>query len=127
MPAPADDMTDLDQPVTRRELRQELEAVLKNLATKDDLKVFATKDNLKAFATKDDLKAMSEDLRRHFNTVAESFKADFNLLHDWVEANTSSLAERVGQLETGHGSRLFALETRVTALEVPRSKRPPKR
>lgn len=109
MPAPADDMTDLDQPVTRRELRQELEAVLKNLATKDDLK------------------AMSEDLRRHFNTVAESFKADFNLLHDWVEANTNSLAERVEQLETGHGSRLFALETRVTALEVPRSKRPPKR
>lgn len=129
-------MTGLDQPVTRRELREELEAVLKTLATKDDLKAFATKEDLKAFmtrdealrtfATKDDLKAMSEELRRHFDVVAESFKTHFNTLHDWVKANVNSLATRVETLETDHGSRLLNIEARVTAIEPSRVKRPRK-
>lgn len=38
------------------ELTQEyFDSVVKNLATKDDLKSFATKDDLAGFATKDDL------------------------------------------------------------------------
>ena len=155
MPPPADDMADLDQPVTRRELRQELEAAFKNVATKDDLKAFmtreevlrtfatkedlkafmtrdealrtfATKEDLKAFAMKDDLKAMSEELGRYFDVVAESFKSHFNALHDWVKANVNGLAERVETLETDHGSRLLNLETCITALEPRRLKRPRK-
>ena len=66
-------MTDLDRPVTHRELRAELEAVLKTLATKEDLK---------AFATKDDLHALREELRTHFDMAAESFREQFANLYD---------------------------------------------
>jgi hypothetical protein len=139
MQPPVDDMMDLDRPVTRRELRTELEAVLKTLATKEDLTAFATKEELKAFATKEDLKAFAtkeelkafatkedlkaglrevrDELRTHFDVVAESFRSQFGYLHDWVEANTTGVATRVEQLERGHGARLLSLEGRVTNLE----------
>lgn len=111
-------MTDPDRPVTRRELREELEAVLRTLATKDDLKAFATKEDLKAYPTRDEMNARFDELRTHFNVVAESFKSEFRNLHDWVEANTNSLAARVEKIETGHGARLLALETRMTRCEA---------
>jgi hypothetical protein len=131
MPPFTDDMNDLDRPVTRRELREELQVFatkedLKAFATKEDLKAFATKEELKAFATKEDLDrfATKEDLnkhvtelRTHFDVVAESFKSQFGSLHDWVEANTNSLATRVETLEAGHGARLLSLEGRVTRIE----------
>jgi len=129
-----DVMTDPDRPVTRRELREELEAVLKTLATKEDLKAFATKEDLKAFATKEDLKAFAtnedlkatreemnrrfDELRTHFDVVAESFKSDFKNLHDWVEANTKGLARRLDKVETEHGARLLSLETRMSRREA---------
>ena len=162
-------MTDADRPVTRRELREELEYLfarsfevfatkedLKAFARKEDLKAFATKEDLKAFATKEDLKASAtkadlkafatkadlkafatkadlkafptreemnkrfDDLRVHFNVVAEDFKSQFGDLHDWVKANTNSLATRVETIETGHGARLLSLENRATALEADR-------
>jgi hypothetical protein len=152
-------MTNLDQPVTRRELREELKAFatkedlkafatkedlnafatkedlkafatkedlkafatkedLKAFATKDDLKAFPTKDDLKAFATKDDLLAMRDELRTHFDMVAESFKSDLANLYDWTQTSVGSLGVRVGAIETGHGGRLLSLETRVTSLEL---------
>ena len=97
-------MTDLDRPVTRRELREELKA-------------FTTKDDLKAFATKDDLFRVRDELRTHFDLVAESFKGDFAMLCDWAEANATGLAARVEDIETGHRRRLLALETRVSRIE----------
>jgi hypothetical protein len=119
MPPILDDiMTDPDRPVTRRELREELEAVLRTLATKDDLKAFATKEDLKAYPTRDEMNARFDELRTHFNVVAGSFKSEFRNLHDWVEANTNSLAARVEKIETGHGARLLALETRMTRCEA---------
>lgn len=108
MPPLLEDMTDPDRPVTRRELREELEALFAMLATKDDLQ---------AFATKDDLKAMRDELRTHFDVVAEDFKKQFGMLYDWAHANVDSLAKRVEIIEDGHGGRLLAMETRVTRLE----------
>ena len=96
-------MTDPDRSMTRRELREELETVLKTLATKEDLKA--------------GLRELRDELRTHFNVVAEHFRSEFGSLHDWVEANTTSLATRVEQLENGHGARLLSLEGRVTHLE----------
>lgn len=126
----SEDMTDLDQPVTRRELREELEAAfarnlevfstkddLKGFPTKDDPKGFAMKDHLKEFATKDDLFRVRDELRTHFTLFAESFKSDFAKLYDWAEANAAGLAARVEDIETGHSRRLLALETRVTRIE----------
>ena len=122
MPLLIDNMTDPDRPVTRRELREELEAVLKTLATKEDLKAFATKEDLKAFATKEDLK----ELHAHFDAVAEHFKSEyFDRLHDWTHASVGSLAKRVEAIEDGHGGRLLGLETRVTAIELGRPRKTP--
>src|SRR5712664_1293528 len=92
MPPPADDMANLDRPVTRRELREEVQEKLQVLATKEELQVLATKE---------DLRKLRDELRTHFDVVAESFKSQFGALHDWVEANTNSLATRVEQLENG--------------------------
>ena len=144
MPLLSNDMNDLDRPVTRRELREELEALLKTLAAKEDLKAFATKDDLKAYATKEDLKAFAtkedlkayatkedlkayptreemnarfDELHTHFDVVAEAFRSDFNNLYDWTVANTNILTKRVRHVETGHGARLTSLEAHVTALK----------
>jgi hypothetical protein len=149
-----DAMTDPDRPVTRRELREELEDVLRTLATKEDFKAFATKEDLKLYATKEDLKAFAtkedlkafatkedlklyatkedlkahptreemnrrfDELRTHFDVVAESFKSEFRNLHDWVEANTKGLAKRIDKIETEHGARLLGLETRMSRREA---------
>lgn len=118
MPSILDDMTDPDRPVTRRELREELEAVLRTLATKEDLERFATKEDLKAYPTRDEMNARFDELHTHFDVVMESFKSEFRNLHDWAEANTNSLALRVEKVEIGHGSRLGALETRMTRCEA---------
>src|SRR5262249_1711833 len=64
------DATNMSKPVTRGELRMELEKLptkaklatkdeLKKLATKDELKKLATKDELKKHATKDELKKLA--------------------------------------------------------------------
>ena len=46
-------------------VRDDIETIKKNMATKDDLKNFATRDDLKNFATRDDLKnfATRDDLK----------------------------------------------------------------
>ena len=104
-----DAMTDPDRPVTRRELREELEAVLKTLATKEDLK---------AYPTREEMNRRFDELRTHFDVVAESFKSEFKNLHDWVEANTKGLARRIDTIETEHGARLLGLETRMSRREA---------
>jgi hypothetical protein len=112
MPPPVDDMTDLDRPVTRRELREELKA----FATREEsLKLFATKDEF--MALRDEMNKRFDELRTHFDVVAESFRSDFNNLYDWTLANTKILSKRVRHVEVGHGSRLQALETRVMQLK----------
>jgi ABC-type transporter Mla subunit MlaD len=113
MPPPIDDMTDLDRPVTRRELREDLQAFV----TKDQLR-----EELKALATKEDLKAVRDELRTHFTVVAEQFKEECHILFDGLKATTGSLGSRLETIETVHGARLSSLETRTTQLEA-RSKR----
>ena len=124
MPRNLETLTEPDRPVTRRELREELDAVLQTLATKEDLKAFATKEELKAFATKEELKAFADDIKGHFNAVTEHFKSEFfDKLHDWTHGNVEGLSSRVSFVERDHGDRLLDLDTRVTALETrPRQK-----
>ena len=62
--------------------------------------------------------ARFDELRTHFDVVAESFKNDFRNLHDWVEANTKGLARRIDTIETEHGARLPGLETRMSRREA---------
>jgi hypothetical protein len=139
-------MAESDRPVTTGELREQLNAALQAYPTKADLRAalqdHATKEDLEAlradledlfrtsleeelkrYATKDDLLAVRDELRTHFDTVADRFTDQFKYLHDWVDANTNALAVRVDALETGHGARLLALETRVTALESQRRRK----
>jgi len=42
-------------------------------------------------------------------------------MFDWMKANINGVTTRVDALETGHGARLTALETRVTKLEADRN------
>ena len=67
-------------------------------------------------ATKDDLLAVRDELRTHFDTVADRFTDQFKYLHDWVDATANGLAVRVDALgnrprrasalarDTSHGS-----------------------
>jgi hypothetical protein len=118
MAPPEDDMTDLDRPVTKRDLAE--------FATKYDFAGFATKRDLAEFAfdTKREIAELREatrrdvdDLHRHFDIVVESFKSEFRNLFDWVQTTTSTMGGRIDRLETDHGSRFLVLETRVTRLE----------
>jgi len=93
MPGEAEDMGDLDQPATKRDL----------LALETRLEVR--------------FEVRFDELRRHVDVVVESFKTEFGNLYDWTPATTSSLALRIDRLETNHGSRLLTLETRVARLE----------
>jgi len=64
-----------------------------------------------------------EDLRRHFDVVAESFNAQFGQLFDWTQTTTSTLGARVDRLEENHETRVGSLELRVTRLERRRKRR----
>jgi len=61
------------QPVTKKELKEEL----KNLATKADIKNFVTKkdlkDELKKFATKKELKKGFDKIDKKLNTIINFF------------------------------------------------------
>ena len=67
------------------------------------------------------MKSLRDELRTHFNIVAESLRADIQNMFDWMKANINGVTSRVDALETGHGARLTGLETRVTKLEADRS------
>jgi hypothetical protein len=117
-PAEGDVMAESDRPVTAAELREQLAAY----PTREEFKA-ELKAALEPYATKEDLKAMRDELRAHFDAARESFRDEFKWLHEWVEANHKGVVNRVDALEQGHGGRLMALETRVTALEIDRSRR----
>jgi hypothetical protein len=107
----SDDMPDLDRPVTRRELREELHELRAEL--RGELASQAALDAA--------MKSLRDELRTHFNIVAESLRADIHNMFDWMKANINGVTMRVDALETGHGARLTILETRVTKLEVDRN------
>jgi hypothetical protein len=153
----SDDMSDLDRPVTRRELRAELQEF--RAEVRGELQEFRTElrgelldfrtelrgEFRAAFATKADLLAATEelrtemstgfaemrgyvdfsvkssrdDLRTHFDVVAESLRGDIHNVIDWLKANLNGMMSRVDALETGHGARLTT--TRVTKLEADRN------
>jgi uncharacterized coiled-coil DUF342 family protein len=127
------DMPDLEQPVTRGELRAELRELRLDLhaefATKAELRIelAAMKTELCAelrgeLASKAALdaamKSLRDELRTHFDVVAESLRDDIRNMFDWMKANISGVTTRFDALETGHGTRLMVLETRVTKLEA---------
>jgi hypothetical protein len=92
-----DEMIDaeLDQPATRRDIHELRHELRHELAT--------ARHELERR-----LDDRSAELRRHFDVVAESFKADFANLFDWVQSTTSTIGERVDGLE----SRVTRLERR---------------
>ena len=104
-------MPDLDQPVTRRELRAELQALRAEL--RGELASQAALDAA--------MKSLRDELRTHFNIVAESLRGDIHNMFDWMKANINGVTTRVDALETGHGTRFAGLETPVTKLEADRS------
>ena len=115
MPPDSEDMTDLDRPATKRDLAAVTDATRRECVALAE----ATRRECVALAaaTKADLAAVEDRLRRHFDVVVVSFKAEFHKLYDWTHATTSTLGARVDRLESNHGSRLLTLETRVTRLE----------
>jgi hypothetical protein len=118
--APAsDDMADLDRPVTRRELRAELQELRSEL---EDLRTematgFAEMRGYVDFS----VKSLRDELRTHFDVIAESLRGDCRDMFDWMKANMTSVTSRGDVLETGHGERLTTLEGRVTKLEIDRN------
>ena len=135
----SDDMPDFDRPVTRRELRAELQEFRAELATKTELRTelatietalrgeLASKAALEAakIELRDHIdatmKSFRDEIRTHFNIVAESLRDDIRNMFDWMKANINGVTRRVDALETDHGTRLTTLETRVTKLEADRS------
>jgi inorganic triphosphatase YgiF len=77
---------DLDRPVTRRDVIAILDE--REVATRRDL--LRLRDEVKA-----DLSSVREELRIHFNVVAEQFKDEFKNLFDWTEATTSTIGAGV--------------------------------
>ena len=75
-------------------LNKRLDAIVANMATKEDLKGLAVKENLKGLATKGELDNIKTFLRKELPTkreMEEGFaglpsKADFNLLQTSVDA-----------------------------------------
>jgi hypothetical protein len=49
--------------------------------------------------------SLRDELRTHFDVVAESLRADFRNMSDWMKANMTSVTSRVEALETGHDAR----------------------
>ena len=129
----SDDMPDLDRPVTRRELREELHHLRRELhaelATKTELQA-ATQElrtelstgfaEMRAYVDFS-VKSVRDELRTHFDLVAESLRGDIRNMFDWMKANINGLSSRVDALETGHAAGFTAVETRVTKLEADRS------
>jgi hypothetical protein len=64
------------------------------------------------------MKSLRDELRTHFDVVAESLRDDIRNMFDWMKANISGVTTRFDALETGHGTRLMVMETRVTKLEA---------
>jgi hypothetical protein len=135
------DMSDLEQPVTRGELRAELRELRLDLraelfATKEELRseLAAMKTELRGeLASKAALeaakielrhhidatmKSFRDELRTHFDIIAESLRGDMRNMFDWMKANINGVTGRVDALETGHDARLTVLETRMTKLEA---------
>jgi hypothetical protein len=91
-----DDEMNLDQPATRRDLREEIR-------------------ELRA-----DMERRFDDVRRHIDVSIEAFKSEFANLYDWTQLTTATLGGRIEAIESGHGGRLSALEHRMTRLETKR-------
>jgi hypothetical protein len=65
--------------------------------------------------------SVRDELRTHFDIVAESLRADIHNVIDWLKANINGVSTPVDAIETGHGARLTGLETRVTKIEADRN------
>jgi hypothetical protein len=104
-------MADLDRPVTRRELRAELQELRTDLGTE-----FATKEDLRTqlqslrnematgFAEMRgsvdfSVKSQRGELRTHFEVVAESLRGDLRNMFDWMKANMAGVTTRLDALE----------------------------
>ena len=97
------DRKDLRGFATKRDFRR--------FATKRDLRRFATKRDLRRFATKHELEQMRDELRRHFEVIAEAMFARIDAALDGIRANQERMAH--------HDIVLDEHERRITHLESP--------
>jgi hypothetical protein len=111
MPPASDDMTDLDRPLTCREF-QEYGAL-----TRREFQEYGALSRREFRRFEEELHAVRDELRAHFDLVAEKFHSDVQNIIDWMQANVTGLAGRLDTIETDHGPRLTSLETRVTKIE----------
>jgi hypothetical protein len=116
--------TDMSTPVTRGELRQELEkfatkADLKKFATKD-LKKFATKADLEKFATKADLEkfATKVDLEIWVGALAERITESERKLSAELAGHAKALVEWMAGTISGIDDKYRSLPDRVKCLEA---------
>lgn len=88
--------TDMSTPVTRGELREELDQRLAPLATKAELERFATKADLERFATKADLEryATKADLKAELERFAT--KDDLQIWGGALLERMTGLEQRLG-------------------------------
>jgi predicted nuclease with TOPRIM domain len=130
-PPPPDAMIDLDQPATRRDLKemsdridvrfQQVDARFEQIDARFE-RIDARFEQIDARFHQIDgrfgrIDERFGELRNHFDVVAESFKTEFRNLFDFVHATTSSLGARLDRLESNHGARLLALETRMALVK----------
>ncbi len=135
--------TDMSTPVTRGELREELEQLeiridrrfeqveqkLEGCATKADLEGCATKADLERYATKADLEryATKLDLEAWGLALMDRMQAEiarhFGAFQEWMSAQFAALDEKYTDLP----GRVGRLETTVYGPEGPRVRTEPRR
>ncbi len=101
-------------------VKKDIEKLKETFATKEDLKQFATKEDLKQFATKKELKKSAEEVKRHFDVVAEDIKNSIAFLAEQVSTKNDKIdkideyEEKIENLSTD----VIVLKSRVSAVEV---------
>ena len=102
----------MDRRFDRLERTKAERADLRRFATRRDLRRFATKRDLRGYATRADLMRMRDELRRHFEVIAESMFARIDVSLDAIRANQERLAHHSVVLDE-HERRLTHVESRA--------------
>lgn len=91
------------------------------MLTKKDIEklkgTFATKEDLKQFATKKELKKSAEEVKRHFDVVAEDIKNSITFLAEQMSVKIEKIDEYDGKIENLN-TDVVVLKSRVSAVEV---------
>ena len=95
----------------KRHMDRRFDRLERTKADRKDLRGFATKPDLRRFATKRELKQMRDELRRHFDVIAEAMFARIDAALDGIRANQERMAHHDVVLDE-HERRIAHLELR---------------